>query len=233
MSARIISIVGRVIDVIVAGRLVSQLRFAAGVCVLAAGLLMGSAGGAVAVADISARQPSAPRPIRRVGQCITRALQKLADFDSLLGEFREDDLPMSRRDLSQRSFVDALVSGFGNGGGFLDRIETAFDWSAFEALLAPIHASVRAAPALSAAGDVQDPASAAMVHALRSGAEEAVRDRLSFRRFCGLPLEEEAPDHASIWRFRQTLDKLAFRRRCSRRRTASSRRGVLSSSAAR
>ena len=49
MSARIISTVGRAIDVIVAGRLVSHLRFAAGVCVLAAGLLMGSA--AVAVAD--------------------------------------------------------------------------------------------------------------------------------------------------------------------------------------
>jgi transposase, IS5 family len=40
------------------------------------------------------------------------------------------------------------------------------------------------------------------------GAEEAVGDRLSFRRFCGLPLEVETPDHASIWRFRQTIDKL-------------------------
>ena len=51
MSARIISTLGRAIDVIVAGRVVSHLRFAAGVFVLAAGLLMGSAGGAVAVAD--------------------------------------------------------------------------------------------------------------------------------------------------------------------------------------
>ena len=42
------------------------------------------------------------------------------------------------------------------------------------------------------------------------GAEEAVRDRLSFRRFCGLPLEVETPDHASIWRFRQTIDKLGL-----------------------
>jgi IS5 family transposase len=37
-----------------------------------------------------------------------------------------------------------------------------------------------------------------------------VRDRLSFRRFCGLPLEAETPDHASIWRFRQTIDKLGL-----------------------
>ena len=41
-------------------------------------------------------------------------------------------------------------------------------------------------------------------------AEEAVRDRLSFRRFCGLPLEVETPDHASIWRFRQAIDKLGL-----------------------
>ena len=42
------------------------------------------------------------------------------------------------------------------------------------------------------------------------GAEEAVQDRLSFRRFCGLPLEVDTPDHASIWRFRQTIDKLGL-----------------------
>src|SRR5271170_3128774 len=41
-------------------------------------------------------------------------------------------------------------------------------------------------------------------------AKEAVRDRLSFRRFCGMPLEVETPDHASIWRFRQTIDKLGL-----------------------
>ena len=51
---------------------------------------------------------------------------------------------MSRRDLSQPSFVDALVSGCLKGGGFLDRIEQAFDWTAFEALLASIHASTQA-----------------------------------------------------------------------------------------
>jgi IS5 family transposase len=117
---------------------------------------------------------------------------------------------MSRRDLSQPSFVDALVSGWGKSGGFLDRIDEAFDWPAFEALLAPIHASARGARGwpprvmlkillLQQWHTLSDP-----------GAEEAVRDRLSFRRFCGLPLEVETPDHASIWRFRQTIDKLGL-----------------------
>jgi IS5 family transposase len=35
--------------------------------------------------------------------------------------------------------------------------------------------------------------------------EAAVDDRLSFRRFCGSPLDRSVPDHASIWRFRQKL----------------------------
>jgi IS5 family transposase len=35
--------------------------------------------------------------------------------------------------------------------------------------------------------------------------EEALADRLSFRRFVGLSLEEEVPDHSTISRFRQQL----------------------------
>jgi IS5 family transposase len=106
--------------------------------------------------------------------------------------------------------VDALVSGYGKVGGFLDRIEKAFDWPALEALLSPIHGSATGAPGyppltmfkillLEQWHGLSDPA-----------AEEAVRDRLSFRRFCGLPLDMETPDHASIWRFRQTIDRLGL-----------------------
>lgn len=51
-----------------------------------------------------------------------------------------------------------------------------------------------------------------------------MRDRLSFRRFCGLPLEAETPDHASIWRFRQTIEGLGLSGLCWRRRTGSSTR---------
>jgi hypothetical protein len=117
---------------------------------------------------------------------------------------------MSRRNLTQPSLADAMVSGYGKVGGFLERIEKAFDWSAFEALLALVHASSRGVPGwpplvvfkivlLQQWHTLSDP-----------GAEEAVRDRLSFRRFCGLSLEVETPDHASIWRFRKTIDQLGL-----------------------
>ena len=115
---------------------------------------------------------------------------------------------MSRRDLSRPSFVDAMVIGCGKSGGFLDRIEQAFDWKA----LGPCR------PRSSPRGPPGYPPLAMFKilllqqwHTLSDpGAEDAVRDRLSFRRFCGLPLEMETPDHASIGRFRQTIDKLGL-----------------------
>ena len=117
---------------------------------------------------------------------------------------------MSCRDFSQPSFAEAFVTGYTHGGGFLEEIDEAFDWGAFEVLLSPIHGSTKGAPGyppvtmfkivlLQQWCSLSDPA-----------AEEAVRDRLSFRRFCGLPLDRETPDHASIWRFRQTIDKLGL-----------------------
>ncbi|TXR46923.1 transposase [Phyllobacterium endophyticum] len=35
--------------------------------------------------------------------------------------------------------------------------------------------------------------------------EEALYDRLSFRRFCGLGLNETVPDHTTLCRFRNRL----------------------------
>ena len=39
------------------------------------------------------------------------------------------------------------------------------------------------------------------------GLEEALCDRMSFRRFVGLAGDQASPDHATLWRFRQTLAK--------------------------
>jgi hypothetical protein len=103
------------------------------------------------------------------------SLAEAASFDSLGGEAKEDDSPMSRRNLCQPSFVDAMVSGWGKSGGFLDRIEQAFDWAAFEALAFADPHLRRGAPGLSASGSVQDP-SLQPCHTLSDpGAEEAIR----------------------------------------------------------
>jgi transposase, IS5 family len=99
----------------------------------------------------------------------------------------------------------------------LDRIEEGFDWSALEddwsaleALLSPIHGSAMGAPGYPPLTMFK----ILLVQQWRTlsdpGAEEAGRDRLSFRRFCGLPLDVETPRPRSIWRFRQAIDKLGL-----------------------
>lgn len=117
---------------------------------------------------------------------------------------------MTCRDLSQPSFAEAFVAGYSKGCGFLQEIDATFDWGLIEDMLLPIHGSAKGAPGypplamfkiilLQQWYTLSDPA-----------AEDAVRDRLSFRRFCGIPLDRETPDHSSIWRFRQTIDKLGL-----------------------
>jgi len=117
---------------------------------------------------------------------------------------------MTCRDLSQPSFAEAFVAGYSTGVGVLQEIDDAFDWRAIEILLSKIHGSAKGAPGypplamfkiilLQQWYTLSDPAM-----------EEALRDRLSFRRFCGIPLDRQTPDHSSIWRFRQTVHALGL-----------------------
>src|SRR5512147_871111 len=90
---------------------------------------------------------------------------------------------MARRDLRQVSFADGLVNQRAGRNSWMDEIDKLIDWSAVVKLLL-----------LQQWYGLSDP-----------GLEEAVDDRLSFRRFAGLPLDESVPDHSTIWRFRQEL----------------------------
>ena len=59
---------------------------------------------------------------------------------------------MSRRDLVAPSFVDALVRGCAKSRRFSGpSVEEALDWSAFDALLSPIHAPPKRGAGLAAA----------------------------------------------------------------------------------
>ncbi len=117
---------------------------------------------------------------------------------------------MSRRCFAQPSLADAFVKAYSRSGGFLEELTKTIEWSAFEVLFKQINSNTKGAPGY-------PPLTMFKVVLLQQwyslsdpGAEEAVRDRLSFRRFCGIPLDAETPDHSSIWRFRQTLDQLGL-----------------------
>lgn len=115
---------------------------------------------------------------------------------------------MATKQTGQFSFVDAfLASGVGRNER-LDRLTALVKWYRFEKILSGLH-------------DVGGPGRPAypplaMFKALLlqslyglsdAGLEEALADRLSFRRFVGLSLEEEVPDHTTLCRFRNELSQ--------------------------
>jgi transposase, IS5 family len=115
---------------------------------------------------------------------------------------------MGQRRIGQLGLLDAAVSRRGvRRREVLDEIGELLDWSTFERLLAVIPVAAKGEPSfpplmmfkvllLQRWHGLSDPAM-----------EAALFDRLSFQRFTGLSLEDETPDHSTIWRFRERLTK--------------------------
>lgn len=109
--------------------------------------------------------------------------------------------------MEQRGFAEAfLPAGFGRNAR-LERIAALIDWAPVEALVRRVRPGTTGRPPYRAL---------AMVRALLlqqwyglsdPGLEEALSDRVSFRRFCGLALEEPTPDETTLCRFRLALVK--------------------------
>lgn len=117
---------------------------------------------------------------------------------------------MSRRGLGQYSLADALVRQRAKGSAWLEDVSKLIAWSSLDALLKPIHGSAEGAPGYPPLV-VFKMLLLQQWHCLSDeGIEAAVDDRLSFRRFCGLPLDQPVPDHSTLWRFRETLGKLGL-----------------------
>jgi len=112
---------------------------------------------------------------------------------------------MSIRQTGQLSLADGLAKQPSRLSETLERVQSLIDWQQIDTLLAPLRASRYGAPGyppllmlkallLQQWYSLSDP-----------GLEEALIDRLSFRRFVGLALGEASPDHSTISRFRTAL----------------------------
>ena len=113
---------------------------------------------------------------------------------------------MAWKNLKQRSLADSLTTEH-EALTELDDINELIDWEAIEHLLGNIHAKrpgnsawppmfMFKALLLQSFYNLSDPRLEKLL----------VRDLL-FRRFVGLSLADSVPDHSSIWRFRQLLEK--------------------------
>lgn len=112
---------------------------------------------------------------------------------------------MTEREIRQLGFADRAVVSAAGSNEVLDRVSTLLDWGRIGQLLSKVRGGRMGAPAFPALLMFK----ALLLqrwYALSDPAlEEALKDRLSFRRFVGLPLSEEIPDHSTLWRFREAL----------------------------
>jgi IS5 family transposase len=113
---------------------------------------------------------------------------------------------MARKRVGQLSWADSAVSeARGDRRDRLAEIDGLVDWAPIDAIVSVIHASRRGEPSypplvmfkallLQRWYGLSDPAM-----------EAALDDRMSFRRFVGLALADDTPDHSTIFRFRDQL----------------------------
>lgn len=87
----------------------------------------------------------------------------------------------------------------------LERIGAAFDWDAVDGIVSTIYGSRTGRPAWSPLMLVKALLLQQWYGLSDPGLEEALDDRLSFRRFVGLGLDEGSPDHSTVSRFRKAL----------------------------
>ena len=118
---------------------------------------------------------------------------------------------MTAKPSGQFSFVEALLpQGLGRSGR-LDRLSSLVKWYRFEKILARLRSPAGPGrPAYNSLVMFKALLLQSLYGLSDSELEEALADRLSFRRFVGLTLEETVPDHTTLNRFRSLLVEAAL-----------------------
>jgi IS5 family transposase len=109
-----------------------------------------------------------------------------------------------RRETRQLSLAEALVSG-GKGGARLDRIAALIDWAALDGLMKELRSASTGRPAWPPLLMLKALLLAQWYGLSDPELEDALGDRLSFRRFAGLALDGPVPDETTLCRFRGEL----------------------------
>ena len=110
-----------------------------------------------------------------------------------------------RRELGQLSLADGLVEVGAGRNRQLERIAALVDWAGFERLLAEVYAAPVGRPSYGPLVLLRCLLLQQWYRLSDPGLEEALSDRLSFRRFVGLALADPGPDHSTLSRFRSEL----------------------------
>ena len=87
----------------------------------------------------------------------------------------------------------------------LERVNEIVDWGPIEAVVSALYAAPSGGPGYPPLTMVKILLLRQWWSASDSDIEDALLDRMSFRRFAGLGMDDEPPDRAAIARFRQAL----------------------------
>jgi len=112
---------------------------------------------------------------------------------------------MAVKTTGQFSFVEALAPQLSGGTGRLDRLHGLVKWYRFEKVLVPLRDAGPGRPPYPPALMFKVLLLQSLYGLSDAETEEALADRLSFRRFAGLALTDAVPDHSTICRFRNLL----------------------------
>jgi transposase, IS5 family len=110
-----------------------------------------------------------------------------------------------RRELGRLSLADGLVEGGAGRNRQLERIAALVEWGPFERLLGAVYAAPVGRPSYGPVVLLKCLLLQQWYRLSDPGLEEALSDRLSFRRFVGLALADPVPDHSTLSRFRSEL----------------------------
>jgi transposase len=121
-----------------------------------------------------------------------------------------------RRELGQLSLADGLVEGGAGRNRQLERIAALVDWGGFEKLLGEVYAAPVGRPSYGPLVLLRCLLLQQWYRLSDPGLEEALSDRLSFRRFVGLALADPVPDHSTLSRFRSELTRRGLASRWAR-----------------
>ena len=110
------------------------------------------------------------------------------------------------REMGRPSFAEAVVAETLGHNRRLERIDDAVDWERLGQVVAGVHAAARGRPSYPPLLMVKVLLLQQWYSLSDPQMEEALGDRLSFRRFVDLGLEDDTPDHSTISRFRQALE---------------------------
>lgn len=112
---------------------------------------------------------------------------------------------MAVKRTGQTSFIEAWLPGGLGGSSRLDPLSTLVKWYRFEKILAHLTDAGPGRPAYPVLVMFKALLLQSLYGLSDPELEDALADRLSFRRFVGLSLEDAVPDHSTICRFRNAL----------------------------